>query len=735
MVTMPRATSPKGFTTRIGNAINWLGNATALLLDHFKPLRISVLILVLGAIIATSVDQATELFLIALWVDDSPWRFLALVITSAIAGLSLWYAGRNAYRLAYPRWPSLQEPRAAWLRDWLPRILGAAIPALVVLAYFVALQKLPNTHCDQASDCARRASRAIWLLVESTALIVFFVTRRRLLNAMPSARVAALAAKPSLETRVRKVRELGRTACMIYALAITLNLAATVLIACKPELLDGMGPLAILLIAASFLCLSGGLLCMVADHRGFPLLSMLLGVSALLHAAHLNDNHRVRQYPHMSTHENPAPAPMAVARPSFQSYADTWLAERCAGRKTCPVVMVSAEGGGIRGAAWTAMVLGRLTAMVDARHPVRGEPLLARYMFAGSGVSGGSLGLATYVSLLDQRPGEIETRANAMLGGDFLAPMLANMFFVDFTQRWLPGAWFDDRSRALTRAWEQAARKQGIRAFGEPFSKLYQLPTGGVDIRRPALFLNSTTVAEGKRFVQHPFYPLTAQEPEPWTAAFDGSDWLDARIPLSEVVLNSARFTYVSPAGTLQPTPSSKPPSPARLQLVDGGYFENSGATTLLEVMDHLSTLALARHQKLRFIVLHISNDPTLEDFVHAHDRKQLAIYSEYCSQSPARPVSPSGEATAPAQALLNTRSARGAYARAQLLQVLDVDREHPERGDVLWHFRLCDGHYPIPLGWTISAPVFGELKRQLNAYPLDTMAQDLEEQLTQDSD
>ncbi|TBR35858.1 MULTISPECIES: hypothetical protein [Dyella] len=726
--------APATFTARFGAALNGIGWSIALVIDNLKPLRVTLLVLIFGTFIATSVDQVTELFLIALWVDDSPWRFLALIATSTIAGLALWYAARNAYRLDYPRWPALQDPRGAWLRDWLPRVIGAAVPALVVIAYFVALHKLPNTHCDEATDCTRRASRAIWLVVESAALITFFIARRHVLNAMPAARRGhRVAPRPSLETRVLQLRHLGRPALAVYAMTIALNLAATALIASKPELLDGVGPLAILLISASFLCLSGGFLCMIADQRGFPLLTLLALVSGLLHAAHLNDNHLVRQYPSMSTHDAPVAAPVS-ARPTFDSYANTWLTQRCAGRRICPVVVVSAEGGGIRGAAWTAMVLARLTSMVDARHPVPGEPLLPRYLFAGSGVSGGSLGLATYVALLGQRPGAMETRADAMLGGDFLAPMLANLFFVDFTQRWLPGAWFDDRSRALTRAWEQAARRQGIDAFNRPFSDLYRLPTGAVDISRPALFLNSTTVAEGMRFIQHPFYPLTAKEPEPWTAGYDGSDWLDPRTPLSEVVLNSARFTYVSPAGTLLPTDTHRALTPARLQLVDGGYYENSGTTTLLEVMDRLRTLATQRQQTLRFIVIHISNDPSLDDFVHQHDRDNLSAYSVYCSPNPAEAASPSGEVTAPAKALLKTRSARGAYARTQLLQSLDLNREQPDQGDMLWHFRLCEGHYPIPLGWTISTPVFDELKRQLNAYPLDAMATTLDQQLSDDS-
>jgi len=715
------------------------GGAFALLLDHLKPLRVSLSILAFAAIVATSVDQAAELFLIAVWVDPSLGRYLALLASSALAGLAVWYGARNAYRLTYLRWPALQEERGAGLRNWLPRIMGASIPLLVLLGYALALVKVPHGPCGITQDCEGRVWRAAGLLLVSLALAVFFMTRRRLLNALP--RLAKVSAVPSLEDRVERVGQLGRAARRVYLLSILANIAATVLIAWRPELLDGIGPLAILLIAAAFFALNGGWLCMLADRRGFPLLTGLLALSALLHVLHLNDNHRVRQYPGMSTHSHPQTAP-ADHRPAFDDYANAWLDQRCAGRSPCPVVVTAAEGGGIRGAAWTAMVLARLTALVDARHPQAGEPLLAQHLFAGSGVSGGSLGLATYTALLRQPAGAsadtLERRSRILLDHDFLAPTLANMLFVDFTQRWLPGAWFDDRSRALTRAWEHAGRKQGMDAFAQPFAALYGTGDGKPDIGTPALFLNSTTVAEGRRFIQHPFRPMASPQSQPWTAAFDGSAWLDPRVPLSEAVLDSARFTYVSPAGTLEtaPPPGVNAPVPARLQLVDGGYFENSGAVTLGEVMHRLRELARARGVALRFIVLHISNDPEMADFVDRHDpARPLPLYTTACQgqqQAGGKGSAPSGEATAPLRALLDTRTARGEYARARLLESLHTDAADPARGDMLWHFRLCPGDYPIPLGWTISSPVFDEMQRQLeHNYPLATMAEALDAQLS----
>ena len=171
-----------------------------------------------------------------------------------------------------------------------------------------------------------------------------------------------------------------------------------------------------------------------------------------------------------------------------------------------------------------------------------------------------------------------------------------------------------------------------------------------------------------------------------------------------------------------------------QIQLVDGAYFENSGATTLNELIQRVRAIAAARQQPLQFIVLHISNDPSLQDFVQAHDRTHpLPLYSPACSRMPsATERAAYGEATAPIIALLETRNARGEYARQTLLNSLHVDLNHPDTSDVFWHLRLCPGDYPLPLGWTISTPVFAELQRQLaQNYPLPMMSQWLHTRLS----
>jgi hypothetical protein len=692
----------------------WLG----LLIDHLRPIRVPLLVVAFGAVLALGVDQVAELLLIVVQAGSPARAFVLLLIACAAAAVAIWYQGRNAFRMHFPRWPSLQDPRGRWLRAWLPRLLGASVPVLVAAGCWVAVGDIESTRNADLS-----VWRALALLVLAVLLVLGFVTRRKLFNAV-SVRVGLppLPASPHSERSVSGFAGLGRAPKRVLIAVALLNVLLTLLIVWRPTLIDGFGPLAILLLGGAFFCITGGFITLLSDRRGIPVLSLLALLAAGLHAARLNDNHLVRLSESMSTHavSGLAAGGDRAALPTFEDYRDAWLAERCADAPACPIVLVSSEGGGIRAAAWTALVLGQLEAS--------GQGKVIDRIFAMSGVSGGSLGIATVAALHRRHPAEgsagwVHDRAEAFLTRDFLAPTLANTLFVDFTQRLLPGAWFDDRGRALTLSWEKnfatsAGLAEGeINAFAQPMAALYRRD-GRSDTRVPALFLNSTVVQTGERMVQHPFRSLPSHGD--WFAARDIADFPTADLPLGEAVLNSARFSYVSPAGTLVDAAGQ----PA-LQLVDGGYFENSGATTLMDIIASLRTSAWADRLQLR--VLHISNDPLIEPFAPAS-----AIADEFCIQNltpaGASAVALSGEVTAPVIGLLSTREARGGYARQALSASLGED-------DLLWHFRLCPGEYLLPLGWTISTPVVREMQRQLlERYQLTPLADAMLSPLARDS-
>src|SRR5262249_9224241 len=117
----------------------------------------------------------------------------------------------------------------------------------------------------------------------------------------------------------------------------------------------------------------------------------------------------------------------------------------------------------------------------------------------------------------------------------------------------------------------------------------------------PTLLLNSTHVETGRRYIATSLLGDSDPQRSPFQDAGDMLDTLQADLPLSTAVHNSARFTYVSPAGHMDRGDGEE-----RGRVVDGGYFENSGLTTLGEIYGLVNT-----RTNLMPIVLYLCNDPT----------------------------------------------------------------------------------------------------------------------------
>jgi hypothetical protein len=311
------------------------------------------------------------------------------------------------------------------------------------------------------------------------------------------------------------------------------------------------------------------------------------------------------------------------------------------------------------------------------------------------------------------------------------------------------------------RAWRRAmrryakadacARKEGKKipelcdAFARPWQNLWNGSPA------PPLFLNATIVESGQRFVQHPFRTIiTADGFSLDRLILHGSSsstfLIPASAPLSAVVHNSARFTYVSPAGRLlfrsrHLANQSGTEEPGHMQLVDGGYFENSATTTLLELAEVIAeTDARCGGRRdisaCNFHFIHISNDPgvpaMLGDSLDACTRSTEPAVQSSAAQSLGTPRNARttgqlkgdgpqyGGLTAPLFSLLNTRDARGEFARRLQQRWVDTASTQKPGASRLLHYRLCKGVHPLPLGWTISHNATIEMRSQLCGVPDD---------------
>lgn len=338
--------------------------------------------------------------------------------------------------------------------------------------------------------------------------------------------------------------------------------------------------------------------------------------------------HQIRELPGASTEAG------ALVRPDIQTAFEDWFGRSAlCGRDVAdgartntgqdagtlpprvrPLLLVAAEGGGIRAAAWTVRAFAELA---------KDEQCGSDAVLASSGVSGGSVGLtlsrlygpAGAVTEMEKLAGP-ETLAAAVSGavvGDVIAVGTGLMIPAPVPAVAggnVPLTWHD--RAGLMEALSEAIAPE----LAKPFENIIQGPTG-------ALLLNSTDAGSNCRVVisQLDLPGAIPQAPPPGTtsgvhcteaAGFPLSvDLLDqqASCPLmlrwSTAAMLSARFPIISPAGRISAVPDTvsdgveKVPdcrSASDFQLIDGGYSEGSGLGTVSDLWPALQKEVLAHN-------------------------------------------------------------------------------------------------------------------------------------------
>jgi hypothetical protein len=316
-----------------------------------------------------------------------------------------------------------------------------------------------------------------------------------------------------------------------------------------------------------------------------PAITGLIIVVIVASFVNANDNHQIRQ--------------LSTARldslPTLETSFQEWLSNRPDREqytgKPYPVYLAAAQGGGIYAAYHAATAFSKLSEY---------SPTFPQHVFAISGVSGGSLGSAAFASLVkantpDNPP--LSSQAKELFNHDLLSPLLALGLYPDLIQRFIPTAINDwDRALGLEVAFEQAWKNLPNQPNNNPFQKSFYQHWQPQGIA-PALVLNTTIVETGERLVISPFkIPLPNQE----NIVLDERN-LDLR--LSTAAGLSARFPFVTPVGWFRRSDGSK------IRLADGGYFDNSGVSTALDIGRTLQKLE-GYGKSFEIIYLSLSDQP-----------------------------------------------------------------------------------------------------------------------------
>ena len=231
----------------------------------------------------------------------------------------------------------------------------------------------------------------------------------------------------------------------------------------------------------------------------------------------------------------------------------------------------------------------------------------------------------------------------ALMSADYLTPTVSGFMFRDVFRIL---SFLRDRATLLEESWERHFRAMianpknpgNLICSGQlecPFRSLRPTETRWL----PLLVLNGTSVGTGQRIVTSILEWPARSDPDPLKinpkrsegicgvpgreypcAIFDNTflyHWLaSARHPQRDIAIstaasNSARFPFISPPGEIFAKGKNKKNEDVENmqdRIVDGGYFENYGALTALELVVAIQTL----QRDLAPFILTLTNDPDI---------------------------------------------------------------------------------------------------------------------------
>jgi hypothetical protein len=376
-------------------------------------------------------------------------------------------------------------------------------------------------------------------------------------------------------------------------------------------------------------------------------------------------------------------------------------------------IIVAVSGGATRAGLWGAAVLDQV---LQAQR--EGGPAL----FAVSSVSGGSLGVAGAMSLLSHE--DLPCRAKSVaplrptdepapLAGDALGPLLGGWLFNDIPRsgfdpiaaaiRWVTGRRPNggDSAEAIENGfedlWRKARRNSASKQapeWGRPFLSLFYTDASGNYRRGMPLWLaNGTDATTGNRVITTPVLAPPGRDsslPWPFRGARDFHTLMHGDVPIATAINNTARFSYLEPFGEMLPVDGKKQVG----SLIDGGYFENEGLQTALDLAEWLAAQSKTLGRPVEPIIVQATGDGEAD--VGPGDVMT-------CGNASDGPFIPDDKHSAMQilAPLFGLYHVRGGHSAVLLRQAHDQFCGSRPR---FVHFYLPSEHgRPIPLNWVLS--------------------------------
>ena len=270
------------------------------------------------------------------------------------------------------------------------------------------------------------------------------------------------------------------------------------------------------------------------------------------------------------------------------------------------VIAVAANGGGIQSAAWTAKVLAGLESLARSEFP-ENPGIFSQSVRIISSVSGGSVGSMYFVNAFNEQArgipfgpaalNEITTNAKA----SSLDKLTWGLFYPDFLKTIIPfpGMHTRDRGHAL-----EVAFSMQDHSLTQPLASWRQ---GVREGWRPATTFNATISDTGERLLLSTadLDPRSGDARKNFSELFPKEpDRKDLQLSIASAARLSASFPYVSPAARAD----LGGPGEGQWHVVDGGYYDNYGMSTLVEWLGE--GLSEPRHGIERVLIVQIRGLP-----------------------------------------------------------------------------------------------------------------------------
>ncbi|MEO8473784.1 MAG: hypothetical protein ABI477_16405 [Chryseolinea sp.] len=366
-----------------------------------------------------------------------------------------------------------------------------------------------------------------------------------------------------------------------------------------------MGPLAVAVLAFGVLAGLANFIQVLSIRLGFSVFFILYVIAFIIgYIAH--DPYEVRLVEDGSQKH-------FANRPSPRQYLAKWFDQRLqkvkdmrgtydTAKHPYDVYIVLSNGGASRAGKWTSSVLSNLQDVSRQRNP---NDKFGDHIMAIAGASGGTVGNCAFYSMLkaevDDDPlltdkGDYSTHTNNFFASDFLTFTLGRLLGPDLVRHIFPIN-MDDRAAALESLLSRSKDPLLNKYFAANITDVFDYSG-----KLPILYITSTKVDDGMPGV------ISSVQLSKDSKRGDILNIIDNYTPngrqfdlkLRTAAILSSRFPYVSPAGRINNN-----------YYVDGGYFDNAGAGTTLELLAELKNLFLdsVKYQKhFAFHILHNTN-------------------------------------------------------------------------------------------------------------------------------